>query len=289
MPPGDIHEVRLHHVLRIGQRAFAEQPHKRLAPVCFLERIRDVPWLDAIRRRAEDRGMNAAIHRHEVRRKIDRQLLPRRQRQLLLDLREMPVLRDAVGAQALVTFRKKVIDLRIAARAAHATHRAHHDALRLQQPPLQQRIERENDARRVTPRRGHELRTRDLLPVNLRQAIHTQRRQLRRVMHLAVKFVIDRHVLDPKIRTQIDDPQPRGDERLRVFRSHPMRQREKDKLRARLENARNIRLDERQLGVAHPGKFRKDLPDRLPRELPRSQRDQLHPRMANEQPHELLP
>ena len=91
MTPGDVHEVGERHVLRVGQRVSAEQADEGLAAVSFGKGIRDVPRLDALGGGAEDRGVDAAIYRDEVRREVDRDGLARRERKLLLDLREVTV------------------------------------------------------------------------------------------------------------------------------------------------------------------------------------------------------
>ena len=64
-----------------------------------------------------------------MRREIDdRRLSPEALLKLLLDLREVPVLRHAVGAHALVALGEEVVGLRVAPRAAHAAHAVDDDA-----------------------------------------------------------------------------------------------------------------------------------------------------------------
>ena len=60
---------------------------------------------------------------------------PAASRKLLLDLREVPMLRHAVGPHALVALGVKVVDLRVPPRAAHAAHRVTTMLCGLMQPP----------------------------------------------------------------------------------------------------------------------------------------------------------
>ena len=82
--------------------------------------------------------------------------------------------------------------------------------------------------------------------MKFRHSVNADRRQLRRMVRLPVEFLIHRRVLDPKIRAQIQHPQPRHHQRSRKFRRHPMRQCEEHILGARGENGVHGRFDKLQ-------------------------------------------
>ena len=162
------------------------------------------------------------------------------------------------------------------------------NAVGFKQVLLQQWNQRQQDARWITSRTGHQLRFPERLAVNLHQAVNAALRQGRLPQGCAVKILIHRKILDPEIRAQINDAQPRAQERPGKLMSQPVRQRQKRHFSARSHNGVHIGVDELQIRVAHPLKTRKNAPHALACQLARSQGNQLRAGMPDEYPDQLL-
>ena len=79
-------------------------------------------------RREIKRREDAAIDRNQMRRELDRYLRFCRERKLLLDFRQMPVLRHAVRPHAFVALAKKIIHFGFFPRAADAAQGIGYDS-----------------------------------------------------------------------------------------------------------------------------------------------------------------
>ena len=135
-PPGDFADIRADDIFRVGQCFAFEQTDERLVGVSslisggnfFSELGRARCVAEMFARREIQRGQNAAIHRDQMRRELNHHGRSRRQRKLLLNFRQMPVLRHAVRADAFVALAKKIIHLRLAACTADPAQGIGNDA-----------------------------------------------------------------------------------------------------------------------------------------------------------------
>ncbi len=107
-------------------------------------------------------------------------------------------------------------------------------------------------------------------------------------MLLAVVVLVRHQILDAEIRAQIQHPQPGLDERRRILRRYPVRQRQKRDARPRGQNRLRRAFDKLQPRVPRAGKARIHRRQRLPRELPRRQCGNLGVRMARQETDEFL-
>ena len=126
---------------------------------------------------------------------------------------------------------------------------------------------RQQDARRITTRRGDQARGLDFLRADFRQAVNRLRQQIRRRMRVTVEFLIDRRVAQAEIRAQVDHLQAALQQGAGDFRRHAVRQREKRRLRSGRRDRVRIRLDERQLRTRCLAKSRKHRAQRFARLL----------------------
>ena len=117
--------------------------------------------------------------------------LPAASAQLLLDLRHMAVIADAVRRQALARFREQDVLLQRAAGAGDARLRIDDDAVGHDQLGLGQRQKREQHGGGIAARTGDEARGLDLLRVVLGQPVDGLLEKLRRAMLAAIPFGID--------------------------------------------------------------------------------------------------
>ena len=87
------------------------------------------------------------------------------QRELLLDLRKVPVLGDAVGADALIAFGVQERHIRLAARTAHTAEAVGNDAGGFDQAGFQQWHGGQENAGGITAGRGDESCGPDIVPM----------------------------------------------------------------------------------------------------------------------------
>ena len=148
----------------------------------------------------------------------------RRHAQNLLDLRRVAVPADVVGRDALVALGVVGGELQRAAGPGNAALRVDDDRLRIDQPGLQQRRQRQNGRRRIAARIGHQLGRRNLLAEQLGQPVDDLAQPLRVGMLLAVPLGVDFGVVQPVVGAEIDDPaagvqQVRDDRRAGAVRA----------------------------------------------------------------------
>ena len=91
-----------------------------------------------VTRRQIERGQNSAVHRNEVRCKLDYYPRAGRQREFLLNLGKVPVLGDAVRADALVALNEEIVNFGLSAGAADPAERIGNDLGRLYQTSPEQ-------------------------------------------------------------------------------------------------------------------------------------------------------
>ena len=200
----------------------------------------------------------------------------------------MPVLGHAVRPDAFVAFAKQVIHLGLAARAADAAERIGDDAGRLDQPRLQQRNHRQQNAGRITARGGDEQGFLDFVAINFRQTINRLAQQIRRGMVVRVKFLVNRRALEPEIGAQVNHLAARVEQRHGEFGGDAVRQRQKHHLRL-LGEQFGLRLGEAQrFGARMTGELGEDLRQRLPGVLARGDGDQFRVGMVQQQPDEFF-
>ena len=147
-----------------------------------------------------ERGENAPIHGNQVGRELNHHLHTRRQRQLLLDFGQVPVLRQTIGADALIALHEQVVELSLAPRATDPAEGIGNDAVRLDQPRLEQRDRRQQYAGGIAARGSDERGLLDLGAIDLRQAIDRLRQQLRRGVIMRVELFIDRRAFHAEVR-----------------------------------------------------------------------------------------
>ena len=200
---------------------------------------------------------------------LEHDLRAREGRKLLLDLREVPVLRQAVGLGALGPLDVKVLFLYFLAGAADAAEGIHDDVILRNHAGLEQRCERHDRTRRVATRRGREL---DLgFPLRVGQLGQHEprlRQQFRRMVR-AIVFFVGGEIGDPEISAEIHDLPAGGHEGLGEIGGGAMRQGQEPQVHIMARGNRGgIGIDELQLlrgGTAQSGN---DLGHGLARVLP---------------------
>jgi hypothetical protein len=193
-----------------------------------------------------------------VRVELDHGLRARVERELLLDLGEVPVLHEAVGLRALGPLDVEVGLVDLAAGAAHAAEAVDDDVLAGDDPVPQER----RRAGRGCWSGSIPGEATIFAPVfhsgPSAPAGRSGRAQELRGGVLAVVPLVGRQVGDPEVRAQVDDPLARAGERPRELRRRAVGQRE--------EEERDVaRRQRRRVGGHEP----------IPRSMPRTDGDHL--------------
>jgi len=171
------------------------------------------------------------------------------QRQLLFDFGDVAMFHQTVRLHALSTLNVQVHLVNLSAGAADATARIHDDVLATDHARLEQRNQRNEDARRITAGRGHELSLG--FPSGRSQLGQDEartRKQLGCVV-FAVIFLVRGEIGDAKVRAQIDHALPGRHERLGVGRRGPMRQCQKKEIDVARRERRGIGVGELQAAI----------------------------------------
>src|SRR4029077_967964 len=108
-------------ILGIRKTSIAEQTNKRLSGIYLFVNGSDGGGVHLFTEVDVNRGDNPAIHRDQMRRKLNGDFFLSEDRQLLFDLGKVPMFRDSVGTQAFVTFYKEIIRIDFAASTGNAT------------------------------------------------------------------------------------------------------------------------------------------------------------------------
>src|SRR5882724_141094 len=171
---GDVAEVRAHHRARRRPLALAEHAHEGLTRVELAIDVHEVRRAQRRRQGHRGRREQAPRERQQVGCERHPHALARERGQFLLHLCGMAVGADRVGLHVLVGLGVEIHRVNVAtlrAGAAHPRLAVDHDALEPRQAVLEQRRRREDRARRIAARRGHERGRRDRLAVQLRQSV----------------------------------------------------------------------------------------------------------------------
>ena len=126
--------------------------------------------------------------------------------QLLLDLRRMPMRSDTVSLDGFIHFRVQILQLGAASRAGNAGLGIDDDRIILNDPLRDQRRQAQNTAGRIAAGIGQKPCGADLLPIPLAQPVYRFFGQkLLPMMLCLIPLFIDCRILEPEIRTQIND------------------------------------------------------------------------------------
>src|SRR2546423_10097363 len=100
----------------------------------------------------------------------------------------MAMLRHAVRTYTFVAFHEQIIDLRLSTGATDSAQTVGDNLSGLDQFLAQQRNEREQNARRITPGTGDEPCAGDFVPINFGQPVDGVSEQTRGGVFVSVKF-----------------------------------------------------------------------------------------------------
>ena len=292
--PADFDCVCAVDVFGVGQSAAAGEPHERLVGVALGQAVGDgVRPLGKVVRLARrggevKRGENAAVHRNQVRRELNGDRRAVGQAEFLLDLGQVPVLGHAVRPEALVALDVQKRHVGLAPGTADAAQRVGDDLLGIDQPGLEQRNGRQQDARRVTAGRGDERRVGDGVAPEFRQPVNGLGQPLRRGVFGAVKLVVRVGVVEAEVGAQVDHRHTALGQRHGKLGGDAVGQGEENGLRLIGEQV-DRRLGKRQVtGSGMAGEAREDRGHRLAGILARSQHRQVDVRMLKQQAHQFL-
>ena len=151
-------------------------------------------------------GQDAPVHRRQVRREQHRGV------EVLLDLGGVAVVEEAVGVEVLVDGAEGRVGLRAATGAGDPAGGVDDHAGALDEAGVEQRRQGERGGRDVAAGRGDEPGADQLLAVALGQAVGGLGEQGRLVVLEAVPLRVQRGVLEPVGRRQVDDAADPSDE-----------------------------------------------------------------------------
>ena len=113
------------------------------------------------------------------------------------------------GPHTFVAFGKKIIGFHFSARAGDPAQTGDQDSAPIDSFSANQRPKRNQNTCRITTGAGDQFRVPDLVPINFRQSVNGLAKQFRRGMIVAVKFLVNRGVAEPKIGAEIDNARAR--------------------------------------------------------------------------------
>ena len=142
---------------------------------------------------------DAAGHRREVRREQHRAA------QRHFHLSRVTVIEQPIGREASVDRAEAGRFLGFAAGAADARGGVDDQAVRLDQPGIDQGLQREDRRSRVAARGRDRLRAADRLAIELGNAVDELAEQLRRLVRMAVPALVGRGVVEPEVGAEIDE------------------------------------------------------------------------------------
>lgn len=214
----DLAAVREGDVLRVRKLSGREHAHEPFVSVRLREGVGHGFLGAAFGGVQDDRGLDAAVGRHQVRDEVHVEGgQSGGDGELLLDLGQVAVAGHAVGAHALVAFREDVRQIDFASGSGHAAHAARHDAFGRSELGRQDRGGREQDARDVAARAGDQFRGADLFAVAFGEAVDRAGEQSGRGMvDLVVLFVLVERA-QTEVRADVNDGESGIDERLGEF------------------------------------------------------------------------
>ncbi len=140
-----------------------------------------------------------------MRREIDRHGRARRDADLLLDLRRVPVGAHRIGRQPLARLAEQRVLLQAAARAGDARFRVDDDVVHVDQFRLRDRNQRQQRRGRIAAGTGHQPRRGDLLAIEFGEAVDGFTLKLGRAVGVAVPLRVHAHVAEPEIRRHVEN------------------------------------------------------------------------------------
>mmetsp|Transcript_31527 Transcript_31527/g.102723 ORF Transcript_31527/g.102723 Transcript_31527/m.102723 type:complete len:366 (-) Transcript_31527:55-1152(-) len=277
--PADVARVR-------DAGALAEDADEALVGVALLELFAEGRGGGAPGELDVDGGLHPARHGHEVWREGDAHRRARGVAQALLNLRHVPVPRHAVRVQPFRHFAVQESLLGRAPRARDARLGVDDEVLRLDEPSLEERHERELDRGGVAPRVGHHPRLRHRRARHLRQPVHHLLLQLHRRVLAPVPLGVHRWIPQPKVRRKVHHLDALRKRRHNLLRS-AVREAAKGGVDVVPRDVAN--LHERRDVPHAPREVRVDALERTARAALRRQRRNLHTGVLRQQPHHLRP
>src|SRR2546423_7324870 len=123
--PCDVDEICAEDIFCIWEARVAEQTDKRFVAIGTVENHCRIKSDDLAGNIGVNRGGNAAIHRNEMGRELNNDLVAGQVRKFLFDLGQMSMFRNAVGPHALVALGEKIIDFGLSTCAGYTAHARH--------------------------------------------------------------------------------------------------------------------------------------------------------------------
>ena len=202
-------------------RTAREDVHERLRLVRRFEGVGDVARAPCHLRVARDE--QSPRHRHEMRRERDDDVGACRFGELLLDLRRVSVLADAVRLVGRIELREQIVRRDLPSGSADTGRRVDDDARSGYESVLQERSEREDRGRGIAAG-VRDLRGRgDRVAVRLRQSVRPVTELVGMRVRIAVPLRVERGVVEPPVRREVDDLDPPAGERRAMSRRRAVR------------------------------------------------------------------
>src|SRR6516165_2055164 len=151
-----------------------------------------------------NRRNNAAIYGDKMRSELDHDPFAGCFCKLLFNFRQVPVQGECVRPHTFITFNKKKIGLSFATCAAYATETVCDDAPGPYKFRPKHRYQRQKYARRIAARTCKQIRLPDRVPMDFRQPIDRSAQERRSRMLLLIELLVNRRILDTKIRAEIE-------------------------------------------------------------------------------------
>jgi len=139
-----------------------------------------------------------------MRREVDDDVVPRNDRQLLLDLGRMPMACNAVRMEALRHFAEQHRLLEPAPGSRGTRLRIDHDVVGIDQPGTDQREQEQQSRRRIAAGTGGQPRLRDCIPIVFGEPVDRFLLKLRRTVLVAVPLRVGVEVAQPEIGRHVD-------------------------------------------------------------------------------------
>src|SRR5690348_7779637 len=136
----------------------------------------------------------------------------------------MSMFRNAVSANAFITFRKQISRVDFAAGTAHAAHARDENSFSIDCFAANERSKWNQNAGWITARTGNEPRAANLITINFRQSVNRLPQKIGRGMFMIVKFAVNVGIFDSKVGAEIENARAGGQERFCKFGRESMRQ-----------------------------------------------------------------
>jgi hypothetical protein len=199
------------------------------------------------------------------------------------------MLGNAVGTNAFVAFRKKIIDLDLAPSTSDTAHAVSDNTVGIDKAGAEERDSGQENAGRVTTRAGDESGILDLGSVDLGKTINSFFQEVGSGVFVSVKLLINRGIFNAKVGTKINDFTAKVDQGNGVFRGDAMGESEKNEVRRFGDEFRVGFSEAKGFGariVAKPGE---DLGEGLARVLAGGNRSKVCEGMAQEEVNQFFP